>query len=57
MITPYNTKRSKAHTQSGKPLTKEEFTQLVKESGKSGYMSDQQFKEKCKELRRTNHDS
>lgn len=51
MITPYNTKGSKAYTQSGKPLTKEEFTQLVKESGKSGYMSDQQFKEKCKELK------
>ena len=47
------TKRAKSYTQVGKPLSTEEFSAMVKEADESGYMTPEEFKKKCRELRNT----
>ena len=47
------TKRDKSYTKLGKPLSTEEFSTMVKEADGSGYMTPEEFKKKCLELRNT----
>jgi hypothetical protein len=52
-IKEVKTKRIKSYTQPGKPLSTEEFGIMVKEADESGYMTPDEFKKKCRELRNT----
>ena len=38
------------YTQRGKPLTEEEFDNLVREADESGYLTPEEFKKKCQIL-------
>jgi hypothetical protein len=44
-------KQTKSYTKPGKPLSSEEFVAMVKEADESGYMTPDEFKKKCHELR------
>ena len=47
------TKEATGYTQPGKPLSAEEFSAMVKEAEESGYMTTDEFKKKCQQLRNT----
>ncbi len=45
--------RLKDYTQPGKAMSDQEFISMVRESDESGYMTPEEFKKKCLELRNT----